>query len=171
MFDVVVTFQVGNVVCVAAQWADTLLDVGRGGHLPGGVAASVVRCGPPAHGGLLMGAERTVSCTSATVQLMPVVTIRQPTESTTGFHSLLIHQPGGASECTRPVPARCTHAPSLLTLAPSQDKETSHRVIVGRDYYEPQGIDPQVRRNWAAWRSWLQVQRALLDEAGARLLT
>ncbi|KAL4437252.1 hypothetical protein ABPG75_004391 [Micractinium tetrahymenae] len=24
-----------------------------------------------------------------------------------------------------------------------QDKETQHRVIVGRDYYEPQGVDPQ----------------------------
>jgi hypothetical protein len=27
----------------------------------------------------------------------------------------------------------------------AQDKETHHRVIVGRDYYEPQGIQPQVR--------------------------
>ena len=37
----------------------------------------------------------------------------------------------------------------LLTVAPlppPQDKETQHRVIVGRDYYEPQGIEPQVKR-------------------------
>jgi hypothetical protein len=25
-----------------------------------------------------------------------------------------------------------------------QDKETTHRIIVGKDFYEPQGIDPQV---------------------------
>lgn len=27
MFDVVVTFQVGEVVCIASQWTDRLLDV------------------------------------------------------------------------------------------------------------------------------------------------
>lgn len=39
-------------------------------------------------------------------------------------------------------PARPTHLPPPGPAL--QDKETQHRVIVGRDYYEPQGVDPQV---------------------------
>lgn len=39
-----------------------------------------------------------------------------------------------------------THTQLPHLAAPAlQDKETHHRVIVGRDYYEPQGVDPQAR--------------------------
>jgi hypothetical protein len=36
-----------------------------------------------------------------------------------------------------------------------QDKESFHRVIVGRDYYEPQNVSPQVRSCWLGW--WEKV--------------
>lgn len=100
------------------------------------------------------------------VQPMPGVAIRLLTEAIAGLCSVA-HQPRGSFRVHTPRPACCTHAPSLLTLGPSQDKETSHRVIVGRDYYEPQGIDPQVRRSWAEWWLWVQLRLVLLVVACA----
>lgn len=40
--------------------------------------------------------------------------------------------------------ARLTACPTPAVARRVQDKETQHRVIVGRDYYEPLGIPPQV---------------------------
>ena len=42
---------------------------------------------------------------------------------------------------TVPCTAPCTACSIAAVL---QDKETNHRIIVGKDFYEPQGIDPQV---------------------------
>ena len=44
-----------------------------------------------------------------------------------------------------------------------QDKETNHRVIVGKDFYEPQGIDPQVR----VWVCGCVLGRLLCSAGGS----